>query len=77
MHLDESGTVVAVPMETSGEVLLGTPHALFPAGATGLNTGQVYDVANDGQRFLVNSRPQQVSSAPLTVVLNWPATIQK
>ena len=40
-------------------------------------TSQVYAVTKDGQRFLVNARPQQSSAAPLTVVVNWTATIQK
>ena len=31
------------------------------------DTGQVYAVTKDGQRFLVNTRPQQYSAAPLTV----------
>ena len=29
------------------------------------------------KRFLVNARPQQSTVAPLTVVVNWTATIQK
>jgi hypothetical protein len=38
----------------------------------------VYAVTKDGKRFLVNARPQQSSSvAPLTVVVNWTAAIQK
>ena len=35
-------------------------------------------MTKDGQRFLVNTRSQQSSdAAPLTVVLNWTAAIQK
>jgi hypothetical protein len=35
-------------------------------------------VTKDGQRFLVSAKPQQSSSAaPLTVVINWTAAIQK
>ena len=36
-----------------------------------------YDVTADGQRFLVNSLPGQVSSAPVTVVVNWTAGLKK
>jgi hypothetical protein len=36
-----------------------------------------YDVTADGQRFLVNTLPQQVVSTPMTVVLNWTAGLQK
>jgi len=37
----------------------------------------VYAVTKDGKRFLVNARPAEISAEPLTVVVNWPATIQK
>ena len=36
-----------------------------------------YDVAPDGQRFLINTLPEQMASAPITVVVNWTAGLQK
>jgi WD40 repeat protein len=36
-----------------------------------------FDVSADGQRFLINTLPEQASSAPITVVLNWTAGLQK
>src|ERR1700739_4935134 len=38
-----------------------------------------YDVSADGQRFLINTAPQQngAAGAPITVVLNWTAGLQK
>jgi eukaryotic-like serine/threonine-protein kinase len=39
--------------------------------------GHFYDVSPDGQRFLVNSIPEQAASAPITVVVNWTAGLQK
>jgi len=36
-----------------------------------------YDVSADGQNFLINTLPEQDSSAPITVVLNWTAGLQK
>ena len=36
-----------------------------------------YDVTADGQRFLLSTVPGQVSSAPITVVLNWTAGLKK
>jgi hypothetical protein len=35
-----------------------------------------YDVAVDGQRFLVHTPPQD-ASVPITVVLNWTAALKK
>jgi Tol biopolymer transport system component len=37
-----------------------------------------YDVSPDGQRFLINTLPEQAASAdPITVVLNWTAGLKK
>ena len=36
-----------------------------------------YDVSADGQRFLINTAPEQAVSAPITVVLNWTAGLKK
>jgi Tol biopolymer transport system component len=36
-----------------------------------------YDVSADGQRFLINTTPEQSASAPITVVLNWTAGLKK
>ena len=54
---------------------VGAVKSLFdmraPAG------GYRYDVSADGQRFLINFLPEQSSAAPITVVLNWTAALQK
>src|SRR5262245_8015253 len=36
-----------------------------------------YDVSPDGQRFLLNTEIGEVTSPPLTVVLNWAAALKK
>ncbi len=36
-----------------------------------------YDVSADGQRFLINTSPEQATLAPITVVLNWTAGLKK
>jgi hypothetical protein len=56
------------------------PQALFAfrSGALTFDPKQLYAVTKDGARFLVIGRPvQEASVQPLTVILNWPATIQK
>jgi hypothetical protein len=52
------------------------PRELFPLPAvdTGFNP---YEVAPDGQRFLVRATPQQQAADPLTVIVNWPALMRK
>jgi hypothetical protein len=52
------------------------PTAMQIGGAVGF-ANQRYAVTKDGKRFLVSATPQQSRVAPITVVLNWTATIQK
>jgi len=42
-----------------------------------LGTRSTYAVSNDGNRFLVNMWDPKAPVTPLTVVLNWPATIRR
>jgi Tol biopolymer transport system component len=76
-YLGPDATLMAVPIDTTNLFDIGAPQALFPTGAPRFNTSRVYAVTKDGKRFLVNSRPQQASGTPLTVVLNWTAAIQR
>ena len=72
------GALMAAPVEASGEFKAG-PQALFPAipPSTLTITAAQIAVTKDGKRFLVIARPDEVSAAPLTVVVNWLATVQK
>ena len=60
----------------SDSVEASAPRELFslPAVDTGFSP---YDVAPDGQRFLVRATPQQQAAEPLTVIVNWPALLKK
>jgi Tol biopolymer transport system component len=54
-----------------------TPQALFSIPNVGVfAVGRQYAVSRDGQRFLFNMRQPQ-AEVPLTVIVNWPATLQK
>ena len=81
-YLAADGSLMAVPVNVSAQFEAGVPQTLFPTGAR-LNDagrfgddGQVYAATKDGTRFLVVGR-RQSDAAPLTVVLNWTAAIQK
>ena len=77
-YLRADGTLMAVPTDATGEFDAGMPQALFSTGAaTVFLPGQVYAPTKDGKRFLVNTRPGESNVAPLTVVIDWTATIQK
>ena len=65
----------------AGPVLkLGEPHKLFSAPIFGGGTANEvhrWDVAADGQKFLITTVSAQSISAPFTVVLNWQAGLRK
>ena len=52
------------------------PQPLFPLPASYVATYS-YDVARDGQRFLVIAPFRRQPREPLTVVVNWPALLRK
>ena len=51
----------------------GVPVALFDLP----NEGSRYDVAADGQRFLITRGVRELGPSPMTVVLNWMAGLKK
>ena len=67
------GKLMAVAVrEKAGVLEWDTPRPLFPIfGAA------EYDVASDGQHFLMLQPPEDDKSLPLTVVINWQAELAK
>jgi eukaryotic-like serine/threonine-protein kinase len=75
-YIGPDGAMMAVSIDASRGFEAGLPQRLFTTNALN-NQNLVYAVTKDGMRFLVNSRPEQASVAPITVIVNWMATIQK
>ena len=79
-YLSSDGKMMAVPVTIGAKFDSGTPLVLFPATPRQLTSRTdlfVYDVSRDGQRFLINTPVKQTDTAPMTVVLNWPAKLHK
>jgi Tol biopolymer transport system component len=75
-YLDADGAMTAVSITTTDTVVVGKPETLFSVGT--LSANQMFSVTKDGQRFLVNARPPNTTgTSPMTVVVNWPSTLQK
>ncbi len=79
--LGGDGALMAVPIESSADLELGAPVALFKVSVGTPTAGQItiidrqqYDVTADGQRFLLNLTSSEVF--PITVVLNWAADLK-
>ena len=76
-YIAPNGMLMAVPVNGVGIFATGTPAPLFqihgraPISSTDVFT---YDVAKDGQRFLVNRYVKPEHVPPLTVLLNVPDT---
>jgi len=60
-----------------GSVEPSPPRALFPLPAIDDGLSEPYEVAPDGQRFLVRATPQPPPPQALTVLANWPALLKK
>jgi serine/threonine protein kinase/Tol biopolymer transport system component len=81
-YIAPDGKLMAVDVKTSPRFEAGIPHALFDSRILVPNSVAVvrYDVAPDGQRFLVNTSAQAAggtASEPIHVVLNWLAGVKK
>jgi hypothetical protein len=73
--------VMSVPVETEGVFRAGTPTALFstdldPDGLPVAGRNQ-YLVTADGQRFLINQPRRDAGRSAVTVMINWPAALQR
>ena len=69
--------LMAVDIKLGSTFGMGTPHALFQTQVSGFMSPNRYDVSADGQRFLINSVAQENSPTPITVIVNWAATLKR
>jgi Tol biopolymer transport system component len=79
-YLSSDDKIMAVPVTAGANFDSGTPVALFQATAWQPVSSRdlfVYDVSRDGQRFLINTQVKQAETAPMSVVLNWTATLNR
>jgi Tol biopolymer transport system component/tRNA A-37 threonylcarbamoyl transferase component Bud32 len=79
-YLSSDRKMMAAPVTSGANFDAGSPVALFqttPRQPVSFTDQFVYDVSRDGQRFLINTPVKQAESAPMSVVLNWPAKLNK
>jgi Tol biopolymer transport system component len=82
VYIDLADTFMTIAF--TGGLLVGEtePRPLFSAGRLFRNPGggfgePYYDLAPDGQAFLVNRLLHDPALEPITVVLNWPALLKQ
>jgi Tol biopolymer transport system component len=79
-YLSADYKMMAVPVTIGANFDVGAPVALFqttPRQPVSTNDQFVYDVSRDGQRFLIVTQVKQTETAPMSVVLSWPAKLNK
>ena len=78
-YLSNDGKITAVPIKLGATFESGAPVPLFqprlrqPISALDLSS---YDVSADGQKFLINTKVDAPSAAPLSIILNWQKEIE-
>jgi len=68
------GTVMAAEISSGGSFQSGAPKALFKVSSGVLPN---WEVASDGQRFLMLVLVEQNTQAPFTVLLNWESVLKR
>jgi serine/threonine protein kinase/Tol biopolymer transport system component len=74
-YLAADNKLMSVPVKSGVTFAAESPTALFRIDPSG--GGGFYDVARDGQRFLVNTSVTRAESLPITVVVNWTASLKR
>jgi len=74
-YVGTDATLMAAEVTAVGASFrVGTVRPLFKMAVGGPR--YAYDVSPDGRRFLVNTIIETTTSAPISVVVNWPATMR-
>jgi len=76
-YLSLDNKIMAVPVNLGASFRAGSPVELFAVHPTSNPNSSVYDVTADGQRFLVNTVGSDEGSPPLSLVVHWPALLEK
>ena len=77
-YISPDGDLMAVPVTLTPTLSVGVPRKLFrtPIDPTGAMIYAVFDVAPDGQRFLMVV-PSTDAPQPVNVILNWQSLLKK
>jgi serine/threonine protein kinase len=79
-YLSADGKLTAVEVTTDAGFKAGSPVALFhihPRLPVSSQDVFSYDVSGDGQRFLVITKMDEATAAPLSILLNWSSEMEK
>ena len=75
-YVSGSGSLMAVPISTQGELQLGKPDPLFAANLSIDSERALYDVSRDGKRFLLIGGGDDSRDSSIEMILNWPSLLR-
>ena len=67
----------SLSLESGSTLKPGIPRSLFAVHVVGFTDRHDYAVSSDGQRFLVNTVPEDTSFGSLNLVLNWISEVKQ
>ncbi len=76
-YIARDNKLMAVSVKLGETFENGAATPLFQTEVSSYNNTNRYDVAADGQRFLVNQPAQSGKESPYIVILNWTSTLKK
>ena len=77
-YIASDGMLMSVEVQRGSSLAAGTPRGLFRTRTPAVHLFRPkYDVSADGQRFLINTLAEEQTAQPVTVMLNWQATLAK
>jgi serine/threonine protein kinase/Tol biopolymer transport system component len=76
-YIAPDNRIVAVAVTVGSTFARGTPRPLFVAPVGQGGPWEEFDVSADGTRFLVNALAEEEPGAPITVVVNWTAALER
>ena len=76
-YLSLDNKIMAVSVNADSTFHAGSPVALFAVHPSSSFYGTSYDASPDGQKFLINSVSADQGSPPLSLMIHWPALLEK
>ena len=67
----QGDALMAVPIELNGQIVVGTPRRLFSGPYSGVGQSGAFDVASDGERFVMVKSDDAGTLRRLTLVQHW------
>jgi DNA-binding winged helix-turn-helix (wHTH) protein len=75
-YVSEGGDMMAASISTEGGLRIGVPDRLFAANLRVGSEGALYDVTEDGQRFILMEAGNGSDESNIEMLLNWPDLLQ-